>query len=77
MNFWAIIKLIAGIIANLPFESTQDEIERVVTSAVETVQNDQDEVGINSEVSIPGDAWNELINLLVPLVQWVIRYLKK
>ena len=76
MNFWAIIKLIAGIISNLPFEASSDEVERVVTSAVETVQNDQELVG-NSEVSIPGDAWNELINLLIPLVQWVIRYLKK
>jgi hypothetical protein len=72
MQFWAIIKLIAGIIANLPFseQTTQAEVETVVTQAVECVQ---DEPGIMSEASIPKSDWDELIQLIIPIVLWVLK----
>jgi hypothetical protein len=67
MNIWMIIKLIAGIISNLPFDASQDQVQSVVEECVEDIAADC--VGVNN-VGIPGDKWQELIQLLVPLIMW-------
>ena len=73
MQFWAIIKLIAGIIANLPFneQTTEAEVKAAVTSAVESVQTE--EVVNMSNAGIPKSDWDELIQLIIPVVLWVLK----
>jgi len=76
MQFWAIIKLIAGIIANLPFseEPSEAEVKATVAQAVEAVQ---DEPGVMSDAGIPQSDWEELIELLTPVLLWFLRRFKK
>lgn len=71
MNIWAIIKLIAGIIANLPFSDKPDEqeVESVVSAAIDNLQS---EPSINT-VGIPQSDWEELIKLLTPVLLWFLR----
>ena len=72
MQWWAIIKMIAGIIANLPFseQTTESEVQAVVAQAVSDVQQ---EPGIMSEASIPQSDWEELIGLITPIILWVLK----
>jgi hypothetical protein len=72
MQWWAIIKLIAGIIANLPFseQATEAEVTAVVAQAVNDAQ---DEPGIMSEAGIPQSDWEELIGLITPIILWVLK----
>ena len=72
MQWWAIIKLIAGIISNLPFteETTEAEVKAAVTQAVEAVQ---DEPGILADAGIPRSDWEELIQLLTPVLLWILK----
>jgi len=76
MKFWAIIKLIAGIISNLPFseQTTEAEITAAVTQAVEAVQ---DEPGILADASIPKSDWEELAAILTSLFLWGLRVFGK
>ena len=69
MNIWAIIKLIAGIISNLPFDASEQKVTEVVTAAVEEVQSD---VSIQN-VNIPRSDWEELIGLLTPIILWFLK----
>jgi hypothetical protein len=69
MQFWAIIKLIAGIIANLPFDASEKQVEEAVTAAVEECQGD---VSV-ANVGIPATDWEELIKLLTPVLLWFLR----
>jgi hypothetical protein len=75
MQWWAIIKLIAGIIANLPFseQATEAEVESAVTQAVESFQaDDSDSVVSMTNAGIPRSDWEELIQLLTPVFLWFL-----
>jgi hypothetical protein len=69
MQWWAIIKMIAGIISNLPFDASEEEVRSVVGSAVCDAQSQQ----FAQDASIPQTEWEELIGLLVPVIMWLIR----
>lgn len=73
MQFWAIIKMIAGIIANLPFNASEPEVRAVVESSVNTAQ---DEIVVNSG-GIPQAEWNELSNIVSQLTIWLLRNVSK
>jgi len=75
MQFWAIIKLIAGIIANLPFskEATEEEVSASVNTALECVQEEPDVVSLASVPSIPKSDWEELAPILTALLLWVLK----
>lgn len=69
MQIWAIIKLIAGIIANLPFDASDQQVETAVRAAVEECQCDVSA----ANVGIPATDWEELIKLLTPVLLWFLR----
>jgi len=69
MKFWAIIKLIAGIISNLPFDAPEEKVKEVVTAAVEEARAD---VSIQ-QAGIPQSDWEELIGLLTPIIMWLLK----
>jgi hypothetical protein len=70
MKWWAIIKLIAGIISNLPFDASEDEVKAVVAQAVSDVQS---EPGVMADAGIPQSDWEELIGLLTPIILWILK----
>lgn len=70
MQWWVIIKMIAGIIANLPFDSNEAEVRATLA---ECVLDASDDVNTTSEVHIPQTDWEELIGLLVPVIMWIIK----
>jgi len=72
MKWWAIIKLIAGIISNLPFseQTTEDEVKAVVAQAVSDLQS---EPGVMADAGIPQSDWEELIGLLTPIILWILK----
>jgi hypothetical protein len=72
MQWWAIIKLIAGIIANLPFteQTTEEDVKSAVDSAI---QEAQDNPGIMSDAGIPRSEWEELAKILMDLFLWVLK----
>lgn len=71
MQWWAIIKLIAGIIANLPFDASEKQVEDAVATAVHECQSD---VSVDN-AGIPQTDWEELIKLLTPVLLWFLRRL--
>ncbi len=73
MQFWAIIKMIAGIIANLPFDASAQEVQAVVESSVSVAQ---DEVAVNN-TGISQDQWNELSKIVSQLTIWLLRNVSK
>lgn len=69
MQWWAIIKMIAGIIANLPFNAEEPQVRAAVVKAIEEAQ---EEVSVQS-VSIPRSDWEELAGILTSLMLWVLK----
>lgn len=69
MQWWAIIKMIAGIISNLPFDASEQKVTEVVTAAVEEVQGDVSVQG----VTILRSDWEELIGIITPLILWLLK----
>lgn len=76
MQWWAIIKMIAGIIANLPFseQTTEDEVKAVVALAISDVQS---EPGVLADAGIPQSEWEELIGLITPIILWILKRFAK
>ena len=63
MQWWAIIKVIAGIIANLPFSegASDEEIESAVQRAVGDCAE--------GDVSVRSFSWQELIPHIVAIIK--------
>jgi len=72
MKLWAIIKMIAGIISNLPFDADEQQARDVLVQAYESVEKEPS----IQQASIPRSDWEELIDLLVPVLMWVISRLR-
>lgn len=58
MNFWQILKIIAGIIANLPFDAEEQDVKAAVEAELVTV----------NDVGIPGDTLRQLIDHIVGII---------
>jgi hypothetical protein len=82
MQWWAIIKMIAGIIANLPFNeqateaavlgslSTEEEVRAFVA---EKVRTELQQPGVMSNAGIPQTEWEELIDILTKAIMWFLK----
>ena len=69
MQWWIIIKMIAGIIANLPFNADEPQVRAAVAKEVEKAQ---DQVSAQS-VGIPQGEWEELAAIITSLFLWVVK----
>ena len=65
MNWLVLVRLILEIIAMLPKEATDAEIESVVQSAVADAAGD--------EVAAQSDDWQELIPHIVAIVRFLLK----
>ncbi len=65
MNWLVIVRMILEIIAMLPKEATDAEIESVVQSAVADAAGD--------EVAAQSDDWQELIPHIVAIVRFLLK----
>lgn len=67
MKFWAIIKMIAEIIANLPFDANEEQVKAVLFEALDSIKEE-------SEVKALGIAkseWPDLVEAATPLVKYI------
>ena len=74
MQWWIIVKMIAKIIGNLPFDASEAQVNAAVTEAVEDAQNT---VTAQQDMGIPQSDWEELIGLITPIILWILKRFNK